>query len=386
MIASKNNNLSKKLILILICLISFFCCFVPYKAYASSYTSAKAMIVMEAKDGRVLYSKNENEKLPMASTTKIVTALTVLNNCKDLDKLVTITKQPTLVTGTSIYLRQGEQLTIRQLLYGLMLQSGNDAAVALALEVGGSIENFAQMMNKTAIDCGAECSSFKNPHGLDQEGHYTTVCDLAKITIKALKHPDFKQIVSSKQYVIAGGENTTERKLVNKNKLLTSLDGCIGVKTGYTSKAGRCLVSAAERDDMQVVCVVLNCRPMFEESQALINKAFKEYSLVELLPDYTHIADVSVVGGEKSNVKVYNKTGLKKVLTDDEKKQVCVSYDYPETLKAPLKKDQKVGQVKINLNNDLIFSGNLYIIEEVKSTNFTDKLNNIIDKWKNLWE
>lgn len=370
-------------ILTFVLIIPLFNNFFPaYSISTYTNTSAKAMVVMEANDNRILYSKNENAKLPMASTTKIVTALTVLNNVKDLDTIVTIPKEPTLISGTSIYLKQGEKLSVRQLLYGLMLQSGNDAATALALHVGGSVENFCKMMKQTAIDCGAENSDFKNPHGLDADGHYTTASDLAKITIKALKNPEFKQIVSTKTYLIPEGENTTERRLVNKNRLLSSLEGCIGVKTGYTSKAGRCLVSAAERNDMQVVCVVFNCGPMFEESADLINKAFKEYSLVELLPDYNYVTQIAVKNGKKDNAKVYSKIGLKRVLTEDEKKSVKIVYDYPEILSAPLKKDQKIGEVKININNNLIFTENLYIIEEVKSTNLTDKINDIIENWK----
>ncbi len=372
-------------IAIMVALLGTICIFGYAKnSYASSSlasTSAKAMIVIAGNDNRVLYAKNENTKLPMASTTKIVTALTVINNVKNLDEIVTITKEPTLVTGTSIYLKQGEKLSIRQLLYGLMLQSGNDAATALALHVGGSIENFCKLMQQTAIDCGATNSSFKNPHGLDQEGHYTTASDLAKITSKALKNQTFKEIVSCKYFDIPKGDNNTARKLSNKNRLLNNLEGCIGVKTGYTSKAGRCLVSAAERNNMQVICVVFNCGPMFEESAALIEQAFRDYSLVELLPDYNCVTDVAVKDGNKNSVKIYSKQGLSKVLTSQEKEQVSITYDYPDYLKAPLVKDQKVGKVKIIVNNDLIFNENLYIMEDVKSINLTDKINNIINNW-----
>ena len=268
------------------------------KCYAQSSkveTSAKSMIVMETLHDKVLYSKNENTQLPMASTTKIVTAITVIENCDDLDALVTIPKGATLAEGSSIYLRANEQLTIRQLLYGLMLQSGNDAAETLALELGnGSLENFAELMNQTAKNCGAENSNFVTPHGLDDKEHYTTAYDLAKITSYALKNPVFKEIVSCKKYIIPATEHNTARTLLNKNKLLSSLDGCDGVKTGYTKKSGRCLVSSCTRNGMQVVCVVLNCGPMFEDSTNLINKAFEEYKLYEILPSYKFVDDVVV--------------------------------------------------------------------------------------------
>ncbi len=373
----------KKCFLIMSCLLLIVgSCWVNSNCFAYAQTSAKAMVVIAVNDNKILYAKNENQKLPMASTTKIITALTVINNASDLDKQITIPKVATLVPGTSIYLKQGEVLTIRQLLYGLMLQSGNDAATALAIAVGGDIGSFCSMMNETAKQCGATNSQFKNPHGLDEDGHFTTATDLAKITAKALQNKDFREIVSCKYFQIDKGENTTCRKLTNKNRLLNTLPGCIGVKTGYTSRAGRCLVSAVERNGMQVVCVVLNCGPMFEESQELIEKAFDEYSLVEILPSYNFVADVPVKNGKKPSVKIYSKNGCKKVLSKAEKEKVSISYDYPDELLAPLTKEQNVGEVKININNDLIFVEKLYIMEEVKSTNVTDKIKEIIDNWK----
>lgn len=346
------------------------------------YSSGKAMVVMETTNNTVLYSKNKDEKLPMASTTKIVTALTVIENCKDLDKLVTIPKKATLVEGSSIYLRADEKLTIRQLLYGLMLQSGNDAALTLALEVGdGSVEKFAEMMNETAKKCGAENSSFVTPHGLDDTNHYTTALDLAKITSYALNNKTFKEIVSTKMYKIPATENNTARILINKNKLLSSLEGCIGVKTGYTKKSGRCLVSACERDGMQVVCVVLNCRPMFEESAELINKAFSEYKLYEILPSYKFVSDVLVEDGKSFTLRLYNKNGYSVVAKEEELKNYSVVYNYTKKVKAPVAKDACLGTVEIYHNKTLIFSENLCSIEKVEEIQTSDKLKNILDKW-----
>lgn len=360
-----------------------FICYANYNSTNSNtYSTAKSMIVLETTNNSVLYSKNENEKLPMASTTKIVTALTVLENCKDIDKIITIPLKATLVEGSSIYLRENEQLSIRQLLYGLMLQSGNDAATALALEVGnGSIETFANLMNETAKKCGAENSSFVSPHGLDAKDHYTTAKDLALITSYALKNETFKQIVSTKTYKIDGKENCTKRIIINKNKLLNSLEGCIGVKTGYTSKAGRCLVSACERDGMQVVCVVLNCRPMFEESLELINKAFNEYKLYEVLPPYKFITDVSVEDGKSNSLRLYNKNGFNVVAKEKDIYRYNIVYDYSKTVKAPISKDQKLGKVEIYFDKTLIFSEDLCSIEKVDSIDTNDKIKTILDKW-----
>ena len=225
--------------------------------------SARGMAVLEMESGRVLYSKNMNEKLKMASTTKIVTAYTVIKHCKNLDEPFKISDKAIGIEGTSIYLKSGEVLTARELLYGLMLRSGNDASVALALHCADSIEAFAEMMNQTALECGAKNSHFVNPHGLDADGHYTTAYDLALITSRALQNKTFAEIVSTKNIKISGGETGT-RYLVNKNRLLNSLDGCVGVKTGFTKGAGRCLVSAVKRGNRTAACVVLNCGPMFE--------------------------------------------------------------------------------------------------------------------------
>lgn len=351
-------------------------------AYANnSYTSARAMVVIETTGNSVLYSKNKDQKLAMASTTKIATAITVIDNVKSLDEIVEVKKASTLIEGTSIYLREGEKLSVRQLLYGLMLQSGNDAAHALATYVSPNVADFSELMNQTAKKVGALNSNFVNPHGLDATDHYTTAHDLALITSYALKNKDFKEIVSCKNFKIEAGENNTARSLVNKNRLLNSLQGCVGVKTGYTSKAGRCLVTAAERDGMEVVCVVLNCGPMFEESSDLILQAFKEYSLINVITPYNFVSEILVEDGNKEKVRIYNKEGFSIVLKEEDIKNINVSYDFPDKLKAPLKKDQEVGSFEVFLNNHLQFSSKLYIIEEVESISMLDKLKDIIDNW-----
>ncbi|MGN0798704.1 MAG: D-alanyl-D-alanine carboxypeptidase family protein [Christensenellales bacterium] len=345
-------------------------------------SSAKSMIVIETSQGKVLYAKNENEKLPMASTTKIVTALTVIENVDDIDKLVTVPKKATLVEGSSIYLRENEQLTIKQLLYGLMLQSGNDAALTLALEVGkGSVEAFADMMNETALKYGCKDSHFVTPHGLDDKEHFTTASDLAKITAVALKNSIFREIVSCQKFIIRATEHNTARTLINKNKLLKSLDGCIGVKTGYTKKSGRCLVSACNRDGMEVVCVVLSCGPMFEESMELINKAYEEYRHYDIISKYKVVDNITVDNGENATTRIFHKNGFSVVCKKGDEGRYTVKYDYPTTCKAPIEKGQKVGEVKIYFDNDLIFVDDLCSIEDVKVIKPETKIQDILEKW-----
>ena len=246
-------------------------------------TTAQSAVVMERSSHRILFAKNSDAHLPMASTTKIVTALTVLNHA-NLDDVVEVSPKAVGIEGSSIYLRAGEHLTVKELLYGLMLRSGNDSAVALALHVAGSVEAFAEMMNETARAAGCVDSNFVNPHGLHDNDHYTSAHDLAVLTSVALENEDFREIVSTKTVRISNEGMEYDRVLVNKNKLLSNFTDADGVKTGYTKKAGRCFVGSATRDGMQVVVVVLNCGPMFEETADMLNTAFANYHLETVVP------------------------------------------------------------------------------------------------------
>ncbi|MCL2569700.1 MAG: D-alanyl-D-alanine carboxypeptidase [Firmicutes bacterium] len=256
-------------------------------ATQQSMTSARGMATVEVSSGRLLYAKNEHDKLPMASTTKIMTAITVIENVSDLDEKIKVSDKAIGIEGTSIYLQKGEELTVRELLYGLMLRSGNDAASALALHVSKTNDEFSALMNKVATKAGAKNSSFKNPHGLDQEGHYTTAYDLAMISAYAMRNPQFAEIAATKEKRISGVEYP--RVLQNKNRLLRSNKNIVGVKTGFTSKAGRCYVGAMETAGMTVVCAVLNCGPMFPESEAIMTQSGKEYEMVHIIQKNTLI-------------------------------------------------------------------------------------------------
>ena len=348
--------------------------------YAEALTSAKAMCVMEKESKRVLYSKNDEQKLAMASTTKIMTAITAIENCKDLDKTFIVSPKSVGISGTSIYLRNGEEMTVRDLLYGLMLVSGNDASVAIGEYVGGGIKNFVNMMNDLAVKIGAKNSHFDNTHGLDSETHYTAAYDLALITSYALENDTFKEIVSTKNTKITNTEGKT-RYLKNKNKLLTQLDGCIGVKTGFTNDAGRCLVSSCERDGMTIICVVLNCGPMFEESTVLLEKAFKEYHLIDLTSGYSFKREIPVEEGRIGQVKIATKGKYVYPLRDDELSQVNYVYEIKDEIEAPVDKDTEVGEVKIFINNNLHFSEKIYTMENVRRNSIFEKIKDLIERW-----
>lgn len=246
-------------------------CFAPTVRHGS--------VVIEQSTGRILYGDGENSRCYPASTTKILTCLIALNNL-NLDKVVKVPKEAAGVEGSSIYLKAGSEITVRDLLYGMMLRSGNDAATALAIEISESLEKFAKIMNETAKALGATDSNFKNPHGLHDDEHYTTALDLARICAAAYRNDEFKRIVNSKYATIKiDGEPV---RIQNKNKFLSMYEGGNGVKTGFTKKSGRCLVSGAERDGMQLVAVVLNCGDMWNESMRIMDYAFDNYRMTTL--------------------------------------------------------------------------------------------------------
>lgn len=277
----------------------FAVCFAPSIANAAqkAETCARSAIVVERRSGRVLYEKNPDEHLPNASTTKIATALAVVKNVPDVDRVVNVAAEACGVEGSSVYLEPGEKLTVRDLLYGLLLRSGNDCAVQLALTAGGTVRAFMQKVNDLVLSLGCRDTHFVTPHGLHEDEHYTSARDLATIARAALDEPVLAEIAASKTYRVVTDGST--RVFVNKNKLLRMLDGADGVKTGYTRKAGRCFVGSATRNGMGVVAVVLDCGPMFEDVAALCNKAFAEYTLVKAVAN-RQICGSAVANGKRT--------------------------------------------------------------------------------------
>lgn len=238
--------------------------------------SAKSAVLIDASDGRVIFEKNARVRMPMASTTKIMTALLALEK-GDPDEVVAVPAEAVGVEGSSIYLRGGERLTLGELLYAVMLASANDAATAVAVHIGGSVDGFADMMNERAAELGLSDTHFMNPHGLDAEGHYTSAYDLARLAAKALENEAFLRVVSTVRCKISGSEAGSVRWLLNHNRLLRTYPGSIGVKTGFTKKCGRCLVSAAERGGLRLVCVTLSAPDDWNDHARLLDYGFEFY-------------------------------------------------------------------------------------------------------------
>ena len=265
----------RKFILTTLCVTIAALGIMPIVYSRNSYASAQAEIAMELSTGTTLTENNAHSRLPMASTTKILTAIIIIEDC-NLDEEITVPDEAVGVEGSSIYLQKDEKIDIRDLLYGLMLRSGNDSAAALAIYHSGSIEKFAAVMNERAKKVGAVNSSFKNPSGLPDDEHYTTAYDLCTIACYAMKNEVFRQIVSTTNY------SGKYKSFINKNKILYKYESANGIKTGYTVKAGRCLVSSAQQNGMDIVCVVLNCPDMYDRSIEIFERCFKKFKLVNL--------------------------------------------------------------------------------------------------------
>lgn len=318
-----------------------FCPILP-KTFAAA--DGVAEIAMELNSGLIMHEKCSDRKLPMASTTKIMTALIISEEC-DLNEVITVPDQAVGVEGSSIYLKHGEQISIKDLLYGLMLRSGNDSACALALHHSGSIEKFVERMNEKAKQIGAIDTNFANPSGLPDDNHYTTAKDLCNIARTAMQNEVFSEVVGTKNY------SGDFRAFANKNKLLSSIEGANGVKTGYTQKAGRCLVSSAKRDGMDVVCVVLNCYDMYERSQKIIEECFANYCVETI---------------SQNTVFTYNDRACS--LDKDYELAIKKDWELSFEVTAPdltdnANKHHPIAKLKIYNQNNLLFSHDLFTIE-----------------------
>ena len=315
---------------------------------ATSPTEAKAECVIELNSRRILYESNGDVRLPMASTTKIATAATVLEKIENLDERFSIPKAAVGIEGSSVYLQEGDVYSVKDLLYGLMLRSGNDCATALAIKCSKTVEAFSFEMNLTAQRSGALNTFFKNPHGLPEKGHYTTARDLSMITAYAMKLPIFSEIVSTEYYAPCGWKN--------KNKMLYLYDGGIGVKTGYTKEAGRCLVSAANKYGMTLICTVLNCPTTYERSIQLLEDAYEAYKLKNILQK----GDVFELSNGNSTIKAVAKEEFSYPLSDGEESQLEIRISNVKNRLFIAKNDKIVGQIEIYLAKRLLFSTNLY--------------------------
>lgn len=312
-------------------------------------TSAAACIVIDAASGRALLEHNADACLPMASTTKVMTALLALERGQMDDRVVT-GRNAFGVPGTSIYLDLGESLSLEEMLYGLMLASGNDAAVAIAEHIGGTADEFCRMMTARAAELGCTNTVFRTPHGLPMEGHYTTARDLARIAREAMTHAKFREIVSTTRAKIPWAGRGYDRVLNNKNRLLTDYEGATGIKTGYTRAAGRCLVFGAKRNGMEIIGVVLNCYDWFDEAARLMDCAFARYEAATLLYAGDSVRAVPVAKGSDEWVRAVLTEELTAVVPKGRIPMLCL--DVQDALDAPVAAGQLLGYAALELDGE----------------------------------
>ena len=327
---------------------------IAFSLSTESFAAAKSAVLIDSESGRVLFEHNKDEKLPMASTTKIMTAIIVIENC-DLDDSVLITAESCNIEGSSMYLKAGEKYTVRQLLQGMMLVSGNDAAHALALHTAGSVEDFALLMNEKCKELGMHSTKFQNPHGLSAEEHFSTAEDMAKLMLYCMQNEEFSKLTALKSMQL--GENN----FVNHNKLLYTCPGCIGGKTGYTMSAGRCLVSACEREGGRFICVTLSAPNDWDDHISLYNWAYSQFV-------YRDISDklsfrVPVVSGKTDGVAL--SAERVKVLLP-KKAEFVIKAELPPFTFAPVKAGECGGNFRAYCENQCVADGRLLYQSDVE--------------------
>jgi D-alanyl-D-alanine carboxypeptidase (penicillin-binding protein 5/6) len=321
---------------------------------------AKAAILYDATSGRILYQKNADDEMLIASLTKIMTAILAIENGK-MNELVTVSPNAVGVEGSSIYLKQGEKIPLSTLLYGLMLRSGNDAAVAIAEHIGGSLEGFVYMMNEKAAYLGMVHTHFVNPHGLDIPGHYSSANDLAILTAYALKNPTFQQIVKTEVKTVPWPGERWHRKFYNKNKMLRFYRWADGVKTGFTKKARRTLVSSATKDGHQLITVTLNDGDDWKDSMNMLEYGFTHFDLLPVLVKGQDLLKKEYKTEDDQNFRIVSGITYKYPLTEEEEKKITVEPIISYPLKLVEQNHMQVGTARIFLDDQLIGSAPLIV-------------------------
>ena len=354
--------------------------------------NSRSCIVIDRLTKTILYGKNEYSKVKMASTTKIMTGIVIIENC-DLNTTVEVSKKAAGTGGSRLGLKTGDKITIRDLLYGLLLCSGNDAAVALAEATAGSIQGFSDLMNKKAEDLGLTNTHFESPHGLDSNGHYTTAYELALLSDYALKNNTFLNIVGTKNYTIT--INGYPKNLSNTNELLGNLNGVYGVKTGFTNGANRCLVTACKRGNMDIICVVLGAdtkKFRTTDSIKLIEYTFKNYEYVNIAEqinkEFAKWKDenqnyFNIIKGCNSTLQI-GYSSLESSLIPVKKDDIPsleVSIQINPNLTAPIYENDVIGNIEVTSNSGFILHCNVLANNTIKKKGIFDYLNSFFKNY-----
>ncbi|MGE5606855.1 MAG: D-alanyl-D-alanine carboxypeptidase family protein [Bacteroidota bacterium] len=336
--------------------------------------AASAAILMDFTTGKVIFTKNSTERMAPASTTKILTALVALER-GELNQVITTSQNASKVGGSSIWLAPGEKHTLKELLYGILLNSGNDASVTVAEGLAGSEAKFAGCMNEKARAIGAKDTCFKNSNGLPETGHYTTAYDLALITRYALHNPVFAEIVKTKRKAIEWPGREYNRLMVNQNKLLWRYEFADGVKTGYTRQAGRCLVASATKNGQRLIAVVLNSKLMYEDTRELFEYGFNNYQLLTVVGSEQKIGSIPVMEGIAPQVPVLPHRPVTLVVPKGQLKKIKVNLEIPRSLHAPVERLQQVGELEVKIGAKIVDKIPVVTAASVQKDSF----------WRRLW-
>lgn len=330
-----------------------------------------AAVVMDYDTGRVLYTKNATEPRPMASLTKVMTSILLVENC-DLEEMIEVPSEATWIGGSTVGLKKGDKVSAKALLYGMLLPSGNDCAYTVGLHIGGSIENFANLMTMKAKSIGITDTSFANPHGLDNENHYTSAKSMALIAKYALQNPTINEIVNTKTATVSFGSFT--KTLNNTNALLRTYDKADGVKTGFTNGANRCLVASATDHDRRYIAVILGAETTeirFREAKEILEYCFENYQITDISNYLKFYINLPVIKGSISFYERSFNDTLSIPLTKEEYDQIYVIQTMEENLVAPISAGSKIGKVKVLLKEEVLYEKEIYLEESIsKKTPF----------------
>lgn len=358
--------------------------------------NSRAGVIYDRTSGEIIWGKDENSKRKMASTTKIMTATVVLENVNNLSDTVIISSKSAGVGGSRLGLSKGDKITVRDLLYGLMLKSGNDCAIALAEYVCESVDNFVDKMNEKAKNLGLKQTHFVTVNGLDEEEHYTTAVELAKMTNYALNNDEFRKIVGTTSYMVT--INGYGKTIGNTNELLGNLNGVYGVKTGFTNGANRCLVTSIKRNDMDIICVVLGAdtkKDRTKDSIKIIEYAFSNYKIVnienkieEAFEEWKNKNNIQIIKGVDKYVEteIEEYKNKKIPIYNQYMDDIEVKIDNLKILSSPLRKGEKIGEIKLKVNNKTRVTANIISKKEVKKKKENDYIFEILCNFNRYFE
>ncbi|RJX23667.1 MAG: D-alanyl-D-alanine carboxypeptidase [Dethiobacter sp.] len=356
----------KRVLYVILCILP---CFIFYSVVRAETAlpnlSAEAAVLLDWNSGRILYARNPHLSRHMASTTKIMTAIVALER-GNFDDEVKTSPRAANTGGSSIWLEEGEIKTLEELLLGLMLRSGNDVAVAIAEHISGSVEKFAELMTERARELGAQNTSFRNPHGLHHPEHYTTAYDLALISAHAMGIKEFRRIISTPGIAISWPGHPWDRFLYNQNKLFTLYQGAEGIKTGWTTPAGRCFAGAAIRNGRRLISVVLNAPQLWEDTVALLDYGFANFEYKCLVEERQYLKSVAVVDGVSGKAEAIASSSFYFPLRALEENKVTYRFILNEPLKAPLKEGERIGELEICFQQEAVGVIDLLAGREVK--------------------